>query len=64
MPIELSESWVGHRKIAGVETFTLPAGKWLKVEDSPDGEEHLYVQVPAGKEWTVSVYVDIKETDL
>jgi len=60
MVIELVES-SEHKKMAGADTFEVTAGKTLKVETMPDGTEYLSVEVPAGKVWTVSVYVDIKE---
>ncbi len=41
---------------------TLTAGQTLKIESSPDGEEILNVEVPAGKTWQVYTYVRIVET--
>jgi hypothetical protein len=52
-----------HVKLAGAETFEVPAGKTLKIETSPRGEEYLNETVPEGKVWEVSIYVDIKEMD-
>ena len=46
----------------GDERFTLAAGKELKIETSPDGEEILETTVPAGKSWEVTVGVSIVES--
>lgn len=62
MAIELTES-VQHKKLGGNDTFTVPAGKLLRIEYSPDGEEILSVEVPVGKEWHVGVVVDIEEVN-
>jgi len=42
--------------------ISLAAGKRLKIETSPQGEELLDVQVPSGESWTVnlSVYVVVE----
>lgn len=40
------------------------AGQTLKIETSPGGNEILDVTVPAGKQWSVIVNVDIRETDV
>jgi len=47
----------------GDDQFILAAGKALKVETSPQGSELLNVEVPAGKQWDVVVYVRIVETN-
>lgn len=47
----------------GNDNFTLVAGKNLKIETSPDGEEVLNETVPAGKSWTVIVSVHVREVD-
>jgi len=47
----------------GTGYFSMAAGKTLKVETSPQGEDLLNEQVPAGKVWTVVVSVSITETD-
>lgn len=46
----------------GDQVVTLPAGKSIKIETSPQGEELLNAEVPAGKTWTVRVTVHIEET--
>ena len=48
----------------GATTTTLPAGKHLKVESSPAGEEYFDGVVPTGKQWEVYVSVQIVETDV
>jgi len=47
----------------GTGYFSMEAGKRLKVETSPRGEEILNEQVPAGKVWSVVVSVSITELD-
>lgn len=47
----------------GSDSFTLAAGKILKIETSPDGEEILNETVPTGKVWTVIVSVHVREVD-
>jgi len=47
----------------GNEDFNLSAGKSLKIESSPQGEEYLDVTVPEGKSWTVHIHLTIVETD-
>ena len=39
------------------------AGQRLIIETSPGGAEILDVTVPAGKQWTMTISVDIDETD-
>ena len=48
---------------AGHEAVAVSAGKSLKIETSPDGEEVLNAECPAGKAWSVQVDVTITETD-
>jgi len=43
-------------------TFVIPAGKTLKIETTPQGEEILSETVPAGKTWTVSISVSVIES--
>ena len=63
MAIELSITDEPARVLkVGDENFTLAAGKVLKVETNPDGEELLTVEVPPGTQWDVVVYVSIVET--
>jgi hypothetical protein len=60
--LELTHSPTLLRKTGG-ESFNLVAGQSLKIESSPNGEELLVAEVPAGKKWTVSVSVSTVETD-
>ena len=43
-------------------TFTVPAGKTLKIATSPSGEEIAAGTVPVGKQWAVRVVVSITES--
>lgn len=65
MALELTESWVSHTKRSGSDTFTVEAGKWLRLQHGILAEPTtiLQEQVPAGKQWTVSIVVDIQETE-
>ena len=47
----------------GRDAFTLTAGKRIRVRTTPDGDVYLNEQVPEGKQWKVSVSVQIEETD-
>jgi len=45
-------------------SFSVPAGKKLKLETFPQGEDVLESdEVPAGKKWTVTGNFTIVETD-
>lgn len=57
MPLTLS-SWE-HRR--GEHVFTVPAGKTLKIETEPDGEEIFAGTVPAGKKWDINLVLDVDE---
>ena len=46
----------------GSESFTVSAGKELKIETSPHGSTILSTTVPEGKSWEVSVTISIVET--
>jgi len=50
-------------KKLGLAQLELAAGKSLKIETSPQGEEILDAEVPAGKAWYVEMSVLITETD-
>lgn len=64
MAITLNDTDISaHTKKRGGYDFTMAAGKTLKIETVPLGEEILSVEVPAGKAWAVSVIVNIVETD-
>jgi len=47
----------------GHEVVEAAAGQSLKIETSPDGDDILDVECPAGKAWSVRVIVEITETD-
>ena len=47
---------------AGAATFSLAAGKSLKIETSPDGDEYLDIEVPEGEAWVVTIEVVINKT--
>jgi len=47
---------------AGRAIVEIPAGQRLTIETSPGGTEILDLEVPAGKQWTVHLGVDITET--
>lgn len=49
---------------SGTDTFTVVAGKSLKIETTPEGEEILNSEVPTGKQWEVRVSVNIIETNV
>lgn len=51
-------------KKAGQGRYTVAPGKSLKIETSPQGEEILEAGPPAGKQWTVTLKVNIEESDV
>lgn len=64
MAISLNGIKVSARTLKrGEDNFVLPAGKTLKIETTPAGEEILQAEVPTGKKWAVSIIVNIVETD-
>ena len=51
-------------KLHGEEDrLVIVAGQRLRIETSPGGAEVLDATVPAGKQWTVTMGVEIDETD-
>ena len=48
---------------SGGESFVVTAGKSLKIETSPRGDDIMDEEVPDGKKWDVSVSVQVTETD-
>ena len=52
-----------HTLHAGSQDIELVAGKSLKIETTPSGEEVLDVECPAGKVWSARVIVEIIETE-
>ena len=64
MAIDLSTENVTAKALKkGDDVFQLSAGKSLKIESSPDGEEHFDDVVPEGKVWNVDIFLKIEETD-
>jgi hypothetical protein len=49
--------------LIGDDDFELNEGQKLKVETSPNGDEVLDAEVPAGKKWLVHIAVTISEVD-
>jgi len=47
---------------SGREELDIAAGKSLKIETTPGGEEILNAEVPAGKTWSTIIIVEISET--
>jgi hypothetical protein len=62
IPIKV-EAPTGDTLYEGDETFTVVAGKTLKIETSPNGEDILETECPVGKVWSVRVLVEITETN-
>ena len=63
--MELADRQVAHTQKFGTDTFAVAAGKQLQIRYQ-EGEEIIAVlteAVPAGKAWSVSIIVDITETD-
>lgn len=48
----------------GEVEIVIPAGKSLKIETSPGGEEILDVECPEGKVWSALVFVRLVQTDV
>ena len=69
MTLVLGESWVAHAKKAGSDTFELAAGNKVRVQIWEDGVGITDIlseaagTVPVDKVWTVSIVMDIQETD-
>jgi len=62
--MELEDKQVPHTQKYAVGTVALVAGKTLKIETSPAGEEILTAVVPAGKVWSITIVIDVTETDV
>ena len=56
-----SKSLPARDEMTGIATFDIPAGKTLKVETFPAGEEIINRVVPSGKKWSVWINIDIVE---
>ncbi len=54
---------VAQVRYEGHITGALVAGKTLKIETSPAGEELLAAQVPSGKKWDCRILVYVEESD-
>lgn len=48
---------------SGGATFEVTAGKYLKLETSPNGVTYLDEIVPSGKKWTVNISVQVRIED-
>ena len=49
--------------VSSGDEVEIPAGKTLKIETSPRGQDILEVEVPAGKVWTVRFNLVVDESD-
>lgn len=49
--------------LQGNGAVQIAAGKRLRIETTPDGEELLDVPVPSGKTWAIRVHVYVDESD-
>lgn len=65
MTITLNDhTWLAKVLKSGAEDATsIPAGKSLKIEITPNGEELLDAMCPPGKVWSARIIVEISETD-
>jgi len=65
MTIALSETEVSARTLKrGDGNFTLQGGKRLRIQKwGPGAEDLLDTTVPEGKQWAVSIFVSVVETD-
>jgi len=65
MAIALNEKVVTAKtRKYGTDEVACPAGRSLKIETSPGGEEILDEECPVGKAWVARVSVEIIETDV
>jgi len=63
--ISLNEAFVtAETRYSGQGSYSITAGKNLNIETSPNGEEILSVECPAGKSWEVTITIGIVETDV
>jgi len=62
--IDLRESVLDETRLMGEVEIVIPAGKSLKIETSPGGEEILDVECPEGKVWSALVFVRLVQTDV
>jgi len=63
--MELRESNIpaSNFKSGSQSGLVIPAGKKLTIETSPQGDEILDIECPAGKVWTARIIVEIVETN-
>jgi hypothetical protein len=66
--MELTETSVpATTQLHGADSgITIPGGKTLRIETTPDGVEILNTVLPAlaqGKQWSLSVGLDLREVD-
>ena len=50
-------------KSGEVDGYEIPAGRALKIETSPGGDDLLNVTCPAGKVWNAHIRVELTESD-
>ncbi len=62
--MELRDTSVNIKSSNGNDTFELPAGKGLKIETYPEGEEKLGVVIPEGESWRFNINVSVIKTIL
>ena len=60
----VNNSIIAQAKYVGTGQYIIPAGKSLKIETSPAGEEILNVTVPAGKSWAVAMQIVVVESNI
>ena len=61
--IQTSPALLETKNYSGSGTYDVSAGKTLKVETGPQGDEILSITVPEGKKWRANVTISIVETD-
>lgn len=59
----IDNSVIAQTRYTGAAQVTMLAGKSLKIETLPVGEEILNVTVPAGKSWAVAMQIVVVESD-
>ena len=61
MAIEFSTETIDETRKMGDDTFTLPNGKFLKVETTPGGVEYLNFENTTGGDLSVHVWVNVTQ---
>ncbi len=59
MPLIVYEEKTDYKFVSG--KVSIPAGKALKIETSPDGEEELSFQPPDGDDYEALVYIRFRK---